>query len=83
MFTVSILNNKKEYERIEVPELVYLYIKQLEVCINFPEHSKLKETYKDRFNIEDNSINSLITYIDQDYPVKTLKEQGCKQLNDS
>ena len=38
-----------EYQHFEVPEEVYMYIKQLEAYINFPEVSKLKEVYKDRF----------------------------------
>ncbi len=65
MYLVSVLNNKNEFERIEVPELVYLYIKQLEMCINFPEHSELKEVYKNRFNVKSDDINDLITYIDR------------------
>jgi len=38
-----------EYRHYEVPEDVYVYIKQLEAYIKHPKQSKLKQFYKDRF----------------------------------
>jgi len=34
---------------LNVPEIVYLYIRQLEGYIKYPQHSKLKEIYPNLF----------------------------------
>jgi len=48
-FNVSV-KTQEGYRHFEVPEEVYIYIKQLESCIKFPDVSKLKEKYGDRFS---------------------------------
>lgn len=46
---VSILNLEGKWEAFEVPEAVYVYIKQLENHIKNPRKSNLKKVYSDRF----------------------------------
>lgn len=65
MYILSILNEKGQYVRIEVPELVHIYVQQLETYINFPNHSRLKEVYKDRFSTKSNNIKELMTYLEK------------------
>ena len=49
IYTIAVLNRRHEYVRIEVPELAYMYIKQLEAYIKYPERSRLKDVYRERF----------------------------------
>lgn len=46
-YSVSVKVNDTEYKYFNVPYEVYTYIKQLEMCILYPEHSKLKDFYSD------------------------------------
>lgn len=46
---ISVRINDEEYKHIEVAREVYIYIKQLESYIKYPDSSKLKEIYNDRF----------------------------------
>lgn len=48
-YTLAIKTSPTEWGRFDVPPEVYAYVKQLEACINYPEHSKLKELYPSRF----------------------------------
>ncbi len=47
--SLAIKNKDGEYERFTVPKEVSQYIKQLEAYIEYPDRSKLREVYKDRF----------------------------------
>jgi hypothetical protein len=51
---ISCLNKEGEYQHFEVPEEVFVYVRQLECYIKYPEQSKLKKTYSDRFKDEHN-----------------------------
>ena len=42
----------KELNHYEVPDAVYYYVRQLEHYINYPDLSKLKRVYKERFKDE-------------------------------
>jgi hypothetical protein len=42
----------EELNHYEVPYAVYIYVRQLEHCINYPDLSKLKKVYKERFKYE-------------------------------
>ncbi len=46
---VCVKDKNGTYQHFDIPWEVYLYIKQLEACIRFPEESKLPEFYSDRF----------------------------------
>lgn len=46
---VSVKNRLGEYEHFKVPPEVYMYIRQLEMAIKYPNTSKLKELYPERF----------------------------------
>ena len=50
MNMVAIKDKNGRYVHYKVCEEVYLYIRQLETYINYPEKSKLKEVYSERFN---------------------------------
>jgi hypothetical protein len=45
---ISIQVSPGEYRQYEVSPEVYTYIRQLEMCIKYPEKSKLKELYPQR-----------------------------------
>jgi hypothetical protein len=49
---ISVKNKTAEYEHFEVPKEVYIYIRQLESYIKYPELSDLKRLYPERFGIE-------------------------------
>ncbi len=59
-YYISAKNKNGEYEWFEVQPEVYIYIRQLECYVRYPEESKLKKAYPERFpkNIfrEDNNI---------------------------
>lgn len=46
---VSIKTKEGLYKRFEVQKEVYIYIKLLETAIRYPEVSKLKEVYHEKF----------------------------------
>jgi hypothetical protein len=46
---ISCLNRNGVYKDFEVPEEVYLYVRQLECYVKYPEESKLKSVYHERF----------------------------------
>lgn len=48
-YNVAVKNKKGVYQHFEVPEEVFIYIQQLEAAINYPEVSKIKEVYRERF----------------------------------
>lgn len=50
MFMISCFNvDTKKMEHFNVPESVYVYVKQLENKIRYPALSKLTEVYSERF----------------------------------
>ena len=49
-YTLAIKTSPTEWGRFDVPKEVYVYVKQLEACINSPQHSNLKELYPKRFH---------------------------------
>lgn len=49
MHNVTVLKRDGKYYPFQVPEEVYIYIRQLEAYIKHPDLSKLKELYSDRF----------------------------------
>tara|TARA_R110000851_G_scaffold290051_1_gene444207 strand:- start:1973 stop:2155 length:183 start_codon:yes stop_codon:yes gene_type:complete len=49
MDLISVKDRQGGYKHHKVPSEVYIYIKQLEAYINYPEESKLKELYVERF----------------------------------
>jgi len=49
-YYISVKVSDNEYKHISVPKEAYIYIKQLEGYIKYPELSKLKEVYRDRFD---------------------------------
>lgn len=49
-YFISIKTSSDEYNYFEVSREVYMYVKQLESHINYPEHSKLLELYPNRFH---------------------------------
>jgi hypothetical protein len=52
-YYISCKNKNLEYERFEVPKEIYIYIRQLENYILNPELSKLKETYREKYEYKD------------------------------
>lgn len=48
-YYISCLNRDGLYKEYEVPEEVYLYVRQLECYVKYPEESKLKTVYCERF----------------------------------
>jgi hypothetical protein len=50
-FILSVKISPNEYKHYEVPEPVYIYVKQLENAVRHPELSdKVKSLYKERFS---------------------------------
>ena len=47
---VSVQTAPGRYEQFEVPEAVYVYIRQLEICCLVPEVSRLPQAYPRRFS---------------------------------
>lgn len=48
-YYISTKTKDGRYVSDAVPERVYRYVKQLEACIKYPEKSKLREVYWERF----------------------------------
>jgi hypothetical protein len=48
-YTVAVKDREGTWVRFQVPQDVYIYIKQLEAYIHNPEASKLREVYHERF----------------------------------
>ena len=48
--SVAVKDINGDWKRFEVPEEVYMYIRQLECYIAHPDISKLKENYPERFH---------------------------------
>jgi len=48
-YFVSIKNEKNQYKIFKVKKEVYTYIHQLETAIRFPQESKIKDLYPERF----------------------------------
>lgn len=55
-YYLSVKNKKNNFTGYEVPEEIYIYVKQLEAYINFPNESKLLEAYPDRFAVGTNRL---------------------------
>jgi hypothetical protein len=49
-YYVSVKDENGEYKHIPVPEEVYVYVRQLEICIKYPNKSHLLELYPERFD---------------------------------
>ena len=49
MYYIKTKNKSGQYVSNAVPKAVYEYVKQLEMCIKYPEDSELKEVYSERF----------------------------------
>ena len=49
MYLVSVKERFGTFRHFEVPKEVYVYVKQLEAYINYPDESKLLEAYPERF----------------------------------
>jgi hypothetical protein len=47
---IAVKVDPKTWKHFAVPEEVYTYIRQLEMFIMYPEKSKLKELYEERFS---------------------------------
>lgn len=52
-YIINVKNGLQEYESHDVAVNIYLYIKQLECAIKFPEQSMIKELYPERFTDKD------------------------------
>lgn len=50
-FYLSIKDKTGEYKIYPVIKEVYTYVRQLEYAIKHPKKSKIKKTYKERFNL--------------------------------
>lgn len=48
-YNLALKNKDGEYQHYLVDQAVYQYVIQLEFCINYPESSKLKEKYPEKF----------------------------------
>ncbi len=48
-YLISVKDREGKFKHFSVPEEIAIYIKQLEMCIKYPNQSKLKEIYKERF----------------------------------
>lgn len=57
MNNISCYNKEGKLEHFPVPIEVYIYLRQLECAIAFPDKSEIKETYSFRFG-EDNDCNT-------------------------
>lgn len=49
-YFVSVKTRNGSYKAFKVKEEVYIYVKQLEIAVKYPEDSKLTEAYPERFS---------------------------------
>ena len=47
-YNISIKERNGKFKHHKVPKEVYIYIKQLELAVRFPKHSKIKKLYPKR-----------------------------------
>lgn len=50
MYYLAVKDKKGKWTHVKVQEEVYIYVKQLEGLVKYPEISKLKYAYPERFN---------------------------------
>lgn len=74
-FYVSTKTKDGRYVADSVPERVYVYVKQLEAYIRYPNESRLKELYWERFNVE-NTPDSVAGDSKQEYKTTYPEENN-------
>lgn len=70
--------SEKLYKQFEVPEEVYVYIKQLEFCINWPQDSKLRELYPERFKQTSEEYGKISDIVETEW-TRGWEEDQCRR----
>lgn len=79
---IACYNDKGEMEHFEVPEPVYIYIKQMENHIKFPRLSNFALTYSDRITVDNVSQDKFNSgYSQQSCSHGTPVQCYCKQCD--